>query len=180
MDWLVGGDRPDLAKERIYAAAADAVAARGLDRLSIDDVAARVGCSRATVYRHAGGKDAIRDTVLARAVERIADSVRESVSGLIGRDRVIAAIVNSLRAIRTEPVSAALLKGIPTTDGVNRLLIGSPRLGRAAAELCGLDGDKMAAAWIVRVVLALLFWPADDAETEEAMVRRFLAPAFGQ
>ena len=44
-----------------------------------------------------------------------------------------------------------------------------------AAELTGItDGDDEAAQWIVRIVLALLFWPVDDPGAERAMIQRFL------
>ena len=52
-DWLVGGDRRTAASERIYAAATDVIARGGLEALDVDSLAARVHCSRATIYRHA-------------------------------------------------------------------------------------------------------------------------------
>jgi hypothetical protein len=54
-DWLAGGDRHELAAERIYAAAANLIARRGLDRFDLDSLAQAAHCSRATLYRHAGG-----------------------------------------------------------------------------------------------------------------------------
>jgi AcrR family transcriptional regulator len=64
-DWLVGGDRRTIAAERIYAAATELIAREGLDALGIDTLAGRVQCSRATIYRYAGGKAEIRDAVRA-------------------------------------------------------------------------------------------------------------------
>ena len=179
VDWLTGGDRHETAKERIYEAAAMLMASRGLDRLSIDDIATRAGCSRATVYRHVGGKDAILDAVLIRAIGRVVQSVRESVKSLTGQDRVVAAVLLSLRAVRADPIFAALAKTAPSTVLLDQTLVTSPQLPATAAELTGLRGDDpLAPQWIVRVVLALLLWPAPDADMEEAMVRRFVAPAF--
>ena len=60
-DWLVGHDRRTAAAERIYAAATDMIASGGLDAFDVDTLASRVHCSRATIYRHAGGKAEIRD-----------------------------------------------------------------------------------------------------------------------
>ncbi|MCC5582643.1 hypothetical protein IMZ11_44375 [Microtetraspora sp. AC03309] len=49
-----------------------------------------------------------------------------------------------------------------------------------ATELTGLgEDDPAAAAWIVRLVLSLLVWPGPDEATEQEMLRRFVAPAFG-
>ena len=78
-DWLVGGDRGAAAAERIYAAATDVIARDGFEAFDIDALAARVHCSRATIYRHAGGKAEIRDAVLVRAAARIVETVRRAV-----------------------------------------------------------------------------------------------------
>lgn len=45
VDWLAGGVRRTVARSRIEAAAADLFLERGIERVSIDDVAERVGCS---------------------------------------------------------------------------------------------------------------------------------------
>ena len=66
-DWLVGGDRRTVATERIYDAATDLITREGPDAFDIDTLAARVHCSRATIYRYVGGKAEIRDAVVARA-----------------------------------------------------------------------------------------------------------------
>ena len=55
----VGADVPPSAAGRILAAAAELVAERGLAGLSLDEVAARSGASRATVYRLYPGKAAL-------------------------------------------------------------------------------------------------------------------------
>ena len=75
-DWLVGGDRRTAAADRIYAAATDLIARDGFEAFDIDALAARVHCSRATIYRHAGGKAEIRDAVLVRAAAQIVETVR--------------------------------------------------------------------------------------------------------
>jgi AcrR family transcriptional regulator len=103
-DWLVGGDRRTVASDRIYAAAADLIARDGIDAFDIDKLAKRVHCSRATVYRYVGGKAEIRDVVLARAALRIVESVRESVEGLTGSERVVTAITVALERIRSDPL----------------------------------------------------------------------------
>jgi hypothetical protein len=61
---------------------------------------------------------------------------------------------------------------------VGRSLIDSPRLAATATALAGLPADDaVAQEWVVRVVLALLYWPMPH-EDEEAVVRRFVASAF--
>ena len=108
-DWLVGRDRRSEAAERIYAAAADLIARRGYEAFTIEALAAQVHCSPATIYRHAGGKAAIRDAVVATQATRIVDSARE-----------FAAIPES--AVQPPPetmagTSGRYLRGVADVDG---------------------------------------------------------------
>ncbi|MGE2817788.1 TetR/AcrR family transcriptional regulator [Mycobacterium heidelbergense] len=176
-DWLVGGDRREMAAERIYAAATDMITREGLDAFDIDRLAKRVHCSRATVYRYAGGKAEIRDAVVVRTASRVIETVRQTVETMSGAERVVTAITLALKLIRTDPLYPLMI----SSARVNEMewLTGSPLLGRFATELTGLpDGDAQAAQWVVRVVLSLMEWPAGDDETEHQLVQRFVAPAF--
>ncbi|MDV6270240.1 TetR/AcrR family transcriptional regulator [Rhodococcus globerulus] len=92
-DWLAGGNRHELAVERIYAAAAELILERGFQRISVDEVAERAGCSRATLYRYVGGKKAIQDGVISRAVEAVALEVSAAVEPLEGEQRVVEAVL---------------------------------------------------------------------------------------
>lgn len=176
-DWLVGGERRTIAAERIYDAATDLITRHGPDAFDIDTLAARVHCSRATVYRYAGGKADIRDAVVARKAARIVESVRESVEKLDGPERVVTAITVALKLIRSDPLGQLMFSSARVNDLV--WLTGSPLLAGFATELTGLtDRDPQAALWVVRVVLSLLYWPVGDSATEDEVVRRFVAPAF--
>lgn len=176
-DWLVGRSRQEAASERIYAVATDLITREGLDALTIDALAARAHCSPATVYRHVGGKANIRDEVLIRAASRIIDGVRRAVEHLSGPERIITAITVALAEIRSDPLGQLMLKSIHAQEMT--WLKDSPIVAGFSTELNGLtDGDAQAAYWIVRVVLSLMYWPADDAETERQIVQRFVAPAF--
>lgn len=177
-DWLVGGDRRALAAERIYDAAAELIARDGLDALDIDTLARRVHCSRATVYRYAGGKREIRDAVLARAAAGIIVAVRSAVGELSGPERVVTAITLALKRIRSDPLSQLMIGSVQRAESMTSLTT-SPLLAGFAGDLAGLAGtDPKAAQWIVRVVLSLVFWPAADEHAERQLVQRFVAPAF--
>jgi AcrR family transcriptional regulator len=177
-DWLVGGDRRTVAAERIYAAASDLIARGGMDAFDIDVLATRVHCSRATIYRCAGGKRQIRDAVMERSATRIVDAVRLAVDGLNGAQRIVTAITVALGEIRSDPLGQLMFSTI--RGGQDRTwLTESPIVARLATDLNGLaDGDTEAVQWIVRVVLSLLYWPVADAATEQKMVERFISPAF--
>ena len=176
-DWLVGGDRRAIAADRIYAAATDLVVRDGLDAFDIDTLAARVHCSRATVYRYAGGKAQIRDAVLMRLAERIVGTVRRAVEGLSGPERVVTAITVALEQIRSDPMRRLMLSSSAAPDLSD--LPSSPVLGRLAADLTGItDDDPQAAQWIVRVVLSLAYWPIGDSRVERQILQRFVSSAF--
>ena len=169
-DWVVGGQRHAAAAERIYAAATDLAINGGLDALDIETLAARVHCSRATVYRYAGGKAQIREAVLMRLAAGVVDTVRRAVDGLSGADRLVTAITVAVAQMRSEPLRR-LVQG---SSGVADLgeLQSSPAVLRIAAELCGLEHDPQAALWVVHVVLSLVYLPLGDSRAEEAYLRR--------
>lgn len=176
-DWLVGGDRRTIAADKIYDAATDLIAREGPDAFDIDVLAARVHCSRATIYRYAGGKAEIRDAVVARSAARIVDRIREAVAHLQGPERAFTAIMLALKLIRSDPMGQLMFNSIRANDVV--WLTGSPLVARFAAELTGLtDRDPQLALWVVRVVMSLLYWPVGDDDTEREMVERFVTPAF--
>lgn len=175
-DWLVGGDRRLAAADRIYAAATELVVRHGWDAFDIETLAARVHCSRATIYRYAGGKDQIRGAVLTRLSAGIVETVRHAVEGLSGAERVLTAVTVALEQIRSDPLRRVMLTPGNPTDLTE--LHSSPVLKQIAGELTGMTDDPQAAQWIVRIVLSLAYWPITDARAEHQVLRRFLAPAF--
>jgi AcrR family transcriptional regulator len=176
-DWLVGRDRHDEAAERIYAAAAELMSRHGYDAFSIDALAAAVHCSPATIYRHTGGKTAIRDAVLGLQAERILDSVREAITRLTGPERIVTATTVALQRMRADPL-AQIMRSMTTPPG-NEWLTDSPIVIRFATEMVGLtEPDPLASQWLIRVFLALWYWPLKDADAESQMVRRFLGPPY--
>lgn len=176
-DWVVGGDRRAVAAERIYAAAADPALRDGLDAFDIDTLAATVHCSRATIYRYAGGKAQIRDAVVVRFAARIINTVRSAVENLSGPERVVKAITVALEQIRSDRMRGLMLDSTATADMTD--LHSSPALSRLAGDLTGLtDDDPQAAQWIVRVVMSLAIWPIGNSRAERQLLQRFVAPAF--
>lgn len=171
-DWLIG-DRRAQAAERIYSAATELIVRHGLEAFDIPTLQQKVHCSRATIYRHVGGKAQIREAVLLREAERIIESVRAAVDGLRGDERTVTAVLVALDRIRADPLGRTLLNSM--RRGELAWIGTSPIPPALATELTGIaDGDSQAAQWIVRVVLSLLFWPIEDPDTERAMLQRFL------
>ncbi|OBF62422.1 transcriptional regulator [Mycobacterium sp. 852002-51971_SCH5477799-a] len=176
-DWLVGRDRRSEAAERIYTAATDIIARHGYEGFTIEALAARVHCSPATIYRHAGGKATIRDAVVGIQAARIVDVTREAIQDLRGPERVVTATIMALERLRSDPL-AQLMRSIhaaPVSDWV----ISSPTVTTLAAEMLGPDNDDpLAAQWLIHVFLALWSWPLKDPAAERALVERFLASSY--
>ncbi len=178
-DWLVGQERGLEATRRIHAAAADLIARRGWEAFTIDALAAEVHCSPATIYRHAGGKSAIRDAVVGLHASRIVETVRDAIRGLTGSERVVTATAMALRRVRSDPLSQAIQSMHPPTD--SDWLPASEMVAQFAAEMLGQQTpDPLAQQWLIRVFLALWTWPLKDAEAEYEMLRRFFGPPYGE
>lgn len=176
-DWLVGDDRRTAGAERIYAAAADLIAGYGFDRFDIESLAQTVHCSRATLYRHVGGKAQILEQVLSRQARRINDIVLAAVEHLPPRERAVEAIATAVREIRSDQVIAQLL--VPRRQSDLAVFIDSATITAFAAENIGLDpADSAGARWVTRVIFSMLLWPGASEESEVEMLRRFVGPAF--
>jgi AcrR family transcriptional regulator len=176
-DWLVGRDRRSEACERIYAAAADLISRRGYDGFTIEALAAKVHCSPATIYRHAGGKVAIRDAVIALQAARIVDTTREAIKGLTGPERVVTATIVALQRLQSDPL-AQLMRSTQATP-INEWITESPAVTGLAGEMLGDDNpDPLAKQWLIRVFLALWCWPLKDPAAQTVMLQRFLGPPY--
>jgi AcrR family transcriptional regulator len=109
----------DVVADRILDAAAAVLAARGLRRCTVEDIAEAGGVGRTTVYRRFDGRDAIVQAVLAREVRRTFAAVNASVAGVAGvEDKLVEGMLTAIRAfhrspllglVRTEPDLLALV-----------------------------------------------------------------------
>ena len=112
-----------------------------------------------------------------RLAARIVETVRRTVEGMSGSDRVVTAITVALEQIRSDPLGQLMIGRSTVTEHWD--LAASPVVEELAAELTGIaDDDPAAARWIVHVVLSLVYLPVGDARAEREMVQRFVAPAF--
>jgi AcrR family transcriptional regulator len=177
-DWLVGRDRRSAAVDRIYAAAADLISRHGYEAFTIEALAAKVHCSPATIYRHAGGKAAIRDAVVALQAARIVDTAREAIRDLKGPERVVTATIVALQGLQSDPLAHLMRSMHPSP--VSTWITNSPAVTSFAAEMLGPDNDDpLGEQWLIRVFLALWCWPLSDPTTLRSMLQRFLGPPFG-
>lgn len=178
VDWLAGQPRTAAGRAAVLAAAREHLLAVGLTGFSVDAVAARAGCSRATLYRLTGGKAALLERLLAEGAADVAGRVATAVAHLAGPDRAVEAVLVALREVRADPALHAGVRGALLKDDS---LVDSPDLvAMAGSWLVGAETDPLVGTWILRVFLQFVAWPAEDAATEAALVRRFLTPALGR
>jgi AcrR family transcriptional regulator len=172
----VGSNRSSAASSRIYAAATDLLSRKGIEGFSIAALAEKVHCSPATIYRQVGGKAVILEGIIDRASQRVLGSVRQSIDGLTGPERVVTAIEVALENIRAQPLGE-LMMGAINTDNDRGWVTASPLVADLAEEMIG-RADPPAAQYLIRVTLALWCWPIEDRESERELIRRFIGPAF--
>lgn len=176
-DWLAGGSRRDLSRQRIITVATELLREHGFDNLDPDKVAARAGCSRATLYRYVGGKDAIREAVILQLAISVVQQIQDAVSRFQGADRVVEVVLASVAACRAEPIVKGALKWAANYP-VGRTL-NSPEVLRLALTISGLDPtDTLSAQAIVRATWSLIQNPMEGPDVEREFVERFVKPAF--
>jgi AcrR family transcriptional regulator len=103
----------------------------GFAKLSIDDVAAEAGLSRATVYRlYPGGKDVLLEALRVRELEAFFADLGAGVIGAGSLEEIaVRTVVNATRALRADHHLAVMLAAEPgealtqlTTAGVPRII----------------------------------------------------------
>jgi AcrR family transcriptional regulator len=113
-----GRPRSDTTRRAILDAARDRLAEVGIARLRLEDVAARAGCGKATIYRHWSTKEAL-------AVEVLEELTRDALPiADVGDTRLelIAAVEQPMRALTETPFGAVL-------SGLLSEIATDPRLG---------------------------------------------------
>lgn len=175
--WLIPGDRRETALAQIHAAGIDVLRERGPKRFSLEEVARRAGCSRATVYRFVGNKRALVDTLVALAAAEVTATVRKRTQGMSGRELVVESILAGVQAIRSDRTLGEFVKSPPTFD--DNYFTHSGMVNGFARTLMDLGEEHdLGAEWTIRVVLSLITWPMGDPATERELVERYVGVAF--
>lgn len=172
-------------RDRALDAAAELVARHGLRKTTMQDVADAAECSRAGLYRHFPGKDALLRALVLREVERFLEAHRSRVEGLEGPERVEEAFVFAVRYVRAHPVVRGILAVEPETvvGAVARGEVGAGLLQTTAALVAQLieRGDlrpvdpEVVARILLRLVLSYVLVPelGREPSDEEALRQMF-------
>lgn len=176
-----GGGHDDEVADRILDAASELFTTLGVRRVSVDDIAARSGVGRTTVYRRFDGRNQIVEAVLAREVHRFFTSILASTAHVERfEDLVVESFLTGLRAseasllaalVRAEPELLALL----TIDG--GAVVAAARDFLVAAYGPSDAPVAMVAEVLVRLAISLVLTPEtsiplhDDAAARAALHR---------
>lgn len=174
-----------LAVDRILDAAARAFVEQGVSATGMADIARRAGCSRATLYRYFPTRHALHLAYVERSAVEIAARVEAEIAAIESpAERLVEGIVRSLRAVRADPATAAWFH--PGESGTAaRVSRGSEVVdaiaGAFAERLTGPEGEagahRLAARWVVRVIVSLLSLPGESEAEERELVARFVVPS---
>ena len=170
------------ARLRLADAALACIAAQGLAKTTLDDVARAAGCSRATVYRvFPGGKDGLMAAVVETEVARFFSALAVAM-GAAGdlEDVLVAGMTEASALITSHPGLSWMVENEPAVvlshlafsrmDDVLEVssTFTAPFLGRWLNH----DEAKRVAQWATRIVISYLLCPADGVDlTDEARVR---------
>ena len=180
-DWL-RADHAELAVERIVDAAGAAYTELGVQATTMNDIAARAGCSRATLYTYFPNRRALQQAFLNREVIRQARLLGEELAAIDDpAERLAEAVLRSVSAVRSAP--AMLVWFQPADLGIAADLSSSSDVLDAvvdafAADLAPgqIDDPRLAARWVVRTIISLISVPGRDAAEERDLVTRCMVP----
>lgn len=172
---------------RVYDAALRVLTERGIRAATMDDIAARSGMSRATLFRRFGGRDALFEAAVAYSLHDFLAEITSTFRTVTDpTERIAEAFLACLRlrrqllANRTDNVHSAelltmLTAGTPTPLDIGRRFIAARiHAGQSEGTLPPGDPDVQADA-IIRLTLGYLLLPPSDLDLDDDTVARDLA-----
>jgi AcrR family transcriptional regulator len=188
----------DPMSQRILDAALELVAASGLRHLTMDDVSARAGVGRMTVYRRFGSRQQLTDALAVRECRRCLAEIAGALDAHKPIDeRAADLFVATLRVIREHPLLERLARVEPDAllhelnrDGsavfrlVRDFLVAQIRVAQAADELIAVDPEPLAEI-AVRLGASFVLMPdsviadGDEGRTRET-IRALIAPVLNR
>jgi AcrR family transcriptional regulator len=184
----------DAMSQRILDAALALVAASGIRHLTMDDVAARAGVGRMTVYRRFGSRQQLTDALAVRECRRCLYEIAGALDPNKPIDeRATELFVATLRVIRRHPLLERLARVEPEAllDELNRndsavfrlvrdFMVQQISSAQAAGELVESDPEPLAEI-AVRLGASFVLIPdsviaVDDEERSREIVRTLITP----
>ena len=191
---MSGGTTADpTVRDRVLDAAKRCCDRWGIAKVTVDDIAAESGVSRATLYRlFPGGRDVLYEALRVRETEEFMATLTEHVTGAATFEEVVVrGVVGATRMLQTDEHMKLMLASEPGEVVTDLTVDGLPRIFRVAtvfltpffAPYIGREQSARLAEWLARVVISYFLAPsryvdlADEASATE-FVRSFVLPAF--
>jgi TetR/AcrR family transcriptional regulator len=157
----------------------------GVRRANIDDVAARAGVSRSTVYRRFPTKEKLFAQVVRREAGRFFAALDQATTGCEPQQAVIEAFALGVRLVQDSPLYSRLAESEPELFGMfsrsHAFPIGqfaegiAHTLRRCGADMADADLNNVADI-LLRVALGIIVFPTDRLDTSDpAAVRKYAA-----
>ena len=165
----------------------------GVRRANIEDVAARAGVSRSTIYRRFPTKDDLFEKVVRREAEIFFTTLDQATTGRSPQEAVIEAFALGVRLVHDSPLYSRIVESEPELFGlfsrshvfpIGQFADGIARtLRRCGADIPETDLANVADI-LLRVALGIIVFPTDRLDTTDpAAVReyaaRYLVPIIG-
>ena len=179
--------------EVVLGAAKRCVERWGMAKVTIDDIAAESGVSRATLYRlFPGGKDVLYDAMRVRELEDFFTRL----TGLVAEvdtldDLLVRIVVAATDELRADQHLAAMLASSPGEVAGELTLDGLPRIIRVATlflvplvdPYLPRDESSRLVELLARLVISYFLAPSDhvdlgDPHSARLFVNTFILPAF--
>jgi len=159
----------------------------GFDRVTVDDIAADAGISRATLYRmFPGGKDVLFEALRVRELEEFFTVLRDRVEGSTSiEDLLVRTVVVATEELRADDHLAVMLATEPGKTLGDLTVEGVPRIIRFAtaflAPLAEPYLDRQQARSIIdvlaRLTISYFLAPSETVDLgDETSARAFLIP----
>jgi AcrR family transcriptional regulator len=174
-------------ESRILDAAKSCCERWGLDRVTIDDIAAEAGVSRATLYRlFPGGKDVLFEALRVREINDFFDVLLADVEGTDNlEDLLVSAVVCATRELRADDHLALMLASEPgetlsqlTVDGLPRIIrMANLTLTPMVSRYVTQPAAQRLIDVLARLTISYFLAPSDEIDLgDEVSARQFLRP----
>jgi TetR/AcrR family transcriptional regulator len=165
----------------------------GVRRANIEDIAARAGVSRSTIYRRFPTKDDLFENVVRREAEIFFSTLDHATAGRNPQEAVIEAFALGVRLVHDSPLYSRIVESEPELFGlfsrsqvfpIGRFADGiAHTLRRCGAEMPEADLANVADI-LLRVALGIIVFPTDRLDTSDpaavrAYAARYLVPIIG-
>ncbi len=179
------------AEQRALDAAKSCCERWGVARVTVDDIAAEAGMSRATLYRlFPGGKDVLFEAMRVRELNEFLDELARHLDGIDSLDEVIVqAVVYATNELRDDRHLALMMASAPgevladfTVDGLPRIIrVTTTYLLPYIEPHLGHDDAIALLELVTRLVISCFFAPSELVDFgDEPSARTFLTTLLPQ